>query len=110
MGRIEGRSVDFLYGTKGARVSASHLSDVIKGIPNSVRRVQFIQESIGAVLLNVEVDRAIFTAEHLMKLESATRYRFGSDADIKICIVDQIGLAASGKFRMIENLVDRERK
>lgn len=105
--QIGGRSLDFLYASDGSQVSASHISDVVKGIPNSVRRVQFIQNAIGSVRVLIEADTERFKHADLKKINAALGYRFGSTTDFDVEIVGHIPVESSGKFRMIKNHVPR---
>ena len=100
---VEGRVVDCLRAIDGSPVSVSHLSDVIKGIPNSVRRVKFVQDREDAITILVEADRSRFTEADAKKVERASRYRFGDGMVLDLRLVDELAVTAGGKFRMIEN-------
>ena len=54
--RIEGRNVDFLISPERGKISLSHLADVIKGMPNCVRNMQFIQEKSDSLRVLIVVD------------------------------------------------------
>lgn len=99
---ISGRAVDFLYGLNGEKVSLSHLADVIKGLPNCVRNIQFIQPSKKDINVLIEVDENIYERSHEQKMLDALRFRFGSSTNITISVVDNIEREKSGKFRLIK--------
>ncbi|MCW5520392.1 phenylacetate--CoA ligase family protein [Aureitalea sp. L0-47] len=101
--RIDGRKVDFLYNDSGFKVSLSHLADVIKGNPNSVIKMQFIQHDLMHIEVLLEVDSAIYTAADEEKIIKELRYRFGSAMKIEIKKVDTIPRESSGKFSLIKN-------
>lgn len=101
--RIEGRAVDYLYSPERGRVSLSHLADVIKGLPNCVREMQFVQNDARTIVVSMVVDPATYTADADEKIRTSMRYRFGSGMDFEVRRVDEIPREASGKFRLIKN-------
>ncbi|HVH12200.1 MAG TPA: hypothetical protein VM759_04060 [Longimicrobium sp.] len=100
--RIEGRRVDYLYSPERGRVSLSHLADVIKGLPNCVREMQFVQDDPRLITVQMVVDAAAYTPESDAKIQSAMRYRFGSGVEFRVVQVDHIPRETSGKFRLIK--------
>jgi len=101
--KIEGRKVDFLFSKTKGKISLSHLADVIKGNPNSVKKMQFVQDGIDDIKVNVVVDESLFTKEHEDVILKEMRYRFGEEAAIKVVKVDDIPREKSGKFSIIKN-------
>jgi len=104
--RIEGRAVDFLYNSEGGKVSLSHLADVIKGNPNSVIKMQFIQKSKKEVTVLLVVDKTLYNKSDESTILSEMRYRFGEEMKITMKVVDEIPREGSGKYQLIKNLVD----
>ncbi len=102
--KISGRKVDYLQSASG-KVSLSHLADVIKGIPNSIVKIQFIQSSLEVLKILVVIDASKFKAEHLSKLKKELRYRFGDDMNFDIQEVTDIPREKSGKFALIKNQI-----
>ncbi|HET6765592.1 MAG TPA: hypothetical protein VFH27_18060 [Longimicrobiaceae bacterium] len=100
---IEGRAVDYLYSPERGRVSLSHLADVIKGLPNCVREMQFVQSEPRVVEVRIVVDEAGYGREAEEKIRTSMRYRFGSAMTFHIRKVDEIARESSGKFRLIKN-------
>ena len=56
--RIEGRKVDYLLSKQYGKVSLSHLADVIKGLPNSIINMQFLQEEPSTISINLVIDKS----------------------------------------------------
>lgn len=107
--RIEGRKVDYLYSTERGKVSLSHLADVIKGLPNCVKEMQFVQEDLDAISVYVVVDESVYTESDNHKIVDAMEYRFGKGVRIDVRKVPSIPREASGKFSLIRNNVDPAR-
>ncbi len=107
MDRIEGRSVDFLYSKERGQVSLSHLADVIKGLPNSVKELQFVQEKLDSITIKLVIDEALYTEQSDGIIMEAMRQRFGYKVLFKVQHVSVIDREASGKFSLIKNLLDQ---
>jgi phenylacetate-CoA ligase len=101
--RIEGRKVDFLYTESGGKISLSHLADVIKGNPNSIIKMQFIQNRKDHIELLMVVDERIYCEEHEDTIRKEMTYRFGDTMHIDIRIVKDIPKEKSGKYALIKN-------
>ncbi len=98
---IEGRKVDYLYKPDGGKVSMSHLADVIKGIPNSITKMQFIQTSPARLQVLYEADHELLTDAHKESMMKELRYRFGDE----MIYTDHIPKEKSGKFSLIKNSI-----
>ncbi|WP_299824167.1 hypothetical protein [uncultured Pontibacter sp.] len=101
--KIEGRKVDFLLSKERGKISLSHLADVIKGMPNCIKNMQFVQNALESIDVNIVVDEQLYNAEHEKNIMGEMKFRFGDDANININIVDEIVKEASGKFALIKN-------
>jgi len=108
--RIGGRSVDFLYSTDGAKVSLSHLADVIKGIPSSVKKIQFVQDNINEINIFISVDEKLYTPKDNNKIIKSMLVRFGEKTKFEIIKVDSIALEKSGKYSLIKNNMKKKHK
>ncbi len=106
--RIDGRAVDYLFSPERGRVSLSHLADVIKGLPNCVKEMQFVQEATDRVAIQLVVDDALYGPEEDKIILAAMRYRFGDRMEFPIRRVAAIPREASGKFALIKNLVGQD--
>lgn len=100
--RIEGRRVDYLESREKGKVSLSHLADVIKGIPNSIIKMQFHQISIDEITLFFVVDKNSYTVAHSNSIIYEMHNRFGKQTKINIEIVEDIPKEKSGKYRLIK--------
>jgi phenylacetate-CoA ligase len=103
--RIDGRAVDFLYSPTRGRISLSHLADVIKGLPNCVIAMQFVQISISVITVLVVADASSYDNAAEKSILDEMRYRFGGSMEIRVELVDEIPLEASGKARIIKNKI-----
>jgi phenylacetate-CoA ligase len=101
--KIDGRKVDYLISKTKGKISLSHLADVIKGNPNSIKKMQFIQDSINDVKVNIVVDESLYIKEHENMIIKEMKYRFGHEATIIVNKVDDILREKSGKFSIIKN-------
>ena len=100
---ISGRKVDFLYSEERGPISLSHLSDVIKGMPNCVQETQFIQKNINFIIVKLVIDKNFFITEHEDKIKSQLKYRFGKNMKIELQYIDKINRTDGGKFQLIIN-------
>lgn len=101
---IAGRSRDYLFTGDGLKLS--HFGSMLKGLPNAVIHMQFVQHKKGEVLLLLQVDAAAYTSEHEQKLRENFVRVFGKNTTLTIQYVEEIPREASGKYRMIKNLVE----
>lgn len=101
--KIEGRSVDYLFSEEKGKVSLSHLADVIKGIPNSIKKMQFIQENKEYIVVLIKIDAKKYLAIHLEEIKKELKIRFGNKMKIDVKIVNDIPREKSGKYLLIKN-------
>jgi phenylacetate-CoA ligase len=101
--KIEGRKVDYLYSKEKGKISLSHLADVIKGIPNSIKKMQFVQKSEDKIYILVVVDQNKYVSDHKNSILKEMEYRFGKQTSVNILEVDDIPREKSGKFSLIKN-------
>lgn len=104
---IEGRQVDFLFTKSGDKISLSHLADVIKGTPNSIIKMQFIQNTKDQLNVLMVIDDQIYTTDHEKKMLDELYYRFGDSMKIDFKIVADIPKEKSGKYALIKNNVNK---
>jgi phenylacetate-CoA ligase len=100
---IEGRKVDYLYASNKNKVSLSHLADVIKGLPNSIIKMQFIQNEMNIIDVKIVVDPKTFIEKHKAMIIKEMSYRFGKNTKFIIGVVGDIPREKSGKYRIIKN-------
>lgn len=98
IGRVIGRTSDFLYTPEGRQISGISLLDtVIIHIPG-FRRVQVVQESLDVLTFNV-VRGEGFSDASLGTLAAAVTKYFGPSMSHKVVIVDAIPMTGRGKFQ-----------
>lgn len=100
---IEGRKVDFLFSKENGKISLSQLADTIKGIPNSIKKMQFIQNNEDSIDILLVVDQKLFIETHTNVILKEMQYRFGTGTSINIKKVLEIPREKSGKFSLIKN-------
>lgn len=105
---IEGRKVDYLYSKDGGKVSLSQLADVIKGIPNCIKEIQFIQKELDKITIMIVADRNNYDESATEKIIDSMTYRFGHSTSLFLEFVDSIPRESSGKFSLIKNLIASE--
>jgi len=103
--KIEGRKVDFLYSATKDKISLSHLADVIKGNPNSIIKMQFVQAQYDSIDVLLVVDEALFVKEHETIILKELKYRFGESMTINLKKVIDIPKEKSGKYSVIKNSI-----
>lgn len=102
---IEGRKVDYLLSKQFGKVTLSHLADVIKGLPNCVKSVQFHQPDIDNIVVHLNVDKHLYDDKAENKIQQALVYRFGDDMQFGFKLVDAIAREKSGKYALIKNSI-----
>lgn len=100
--KIDGRSLDFLYTTDGAKINLGNLSNIVKDFPNKIVRSKFIQNDLEEIHLKIVVD-GVLTPEDRQIIENQISYRFGEDIKVRIKEVKELEVESSGKYKMIEN-------
>lgn len=101
--KIEGRQVEFLISVDGKKVSLSHLADVIKGLPNNVKKMQFVQEQKDVIKIKLIVDAGSYHQKDEDSIVNEMHYRFGASMTIIFEYVESIPREKSGKFALIKN-------
>lgn len=105
---IDGRQADSLYSEERGHISIANLSNVVKSLPNSVKNIQFIQESIDHIHIKVVVDPSRYEQKKQEPHIFEEMYnRFGKNMDFTIEYVDEIERTKGGKYRMIINKLKR---
>jgi len=100
---IEGREVDYLISKKRGKVSLSHLADVIKGMPNNIINMQFVQDREDQIIIRLVVDNEKYIKNDEALIYKEMEYRFGNETEVIIEYVDEIKREKSGKFSLIKN-------
>ncbi len=103
---IEGRKVDYLYSTNGAKINLGNVSNIFKNVPNTIIKSQLIQESMNHLTVKIVVDNN-FSQKHKDLLIDEIKHKFGNDMKVDIEIVDDIPREKSGKHRLIVNKVEK---
>ncbi len=98
IGRVIGRTSDFLYTPEGRQISGISLLDTIIIHIAGFRRVQVVQESLDSLTFNV-VKGEGFSDASLEALAAAVAKYFGPSMTHKVVIVDAIPLTGRGKFQ-----------
>ena len=101
--RIEGRKLDYLLKTNGAKINAGNISNILKYMPNSVVKTQFHQISKNNIQVLLEIDSKRFKEIDRRLILDECIHTFGEDMNIDINVVESISREKSGKYRMIIN-------
>lgn len=102
---IQGRKLDFLYTSQGAKINSGNISNIFKKIPNVIIKAQLIQKQIGELNLLLEVDDKNYKYEYEEIIIEECKRRFGDDTILNIEYAQEIPREKSGKFQMIKNHV-----
>lgn len=98
IGRVTGRTSDFLYTPEGRRISGISILDTVTIHIPGFRQVQVVQERIDELTFNVVRD-ARFSDVSLARLGEAVRRYFGPAMRHRVAYVDAIPLTGRGKFQ-----------
>lgn len=94
-----GRRVDVVLDCRGNRLSPHSITNRLWSFPE-IRQYQFVQESQTQYTVIMSVDHGFARQGHLT---AALLELLGAEADIRICLVDEIPVLASGKRKYIVN-------
>jgi phenylacetate-CoA ligase len=98
--KVEGRRVDFLYDTQGRLKSPHIITNTMWSYPE-VTQFQFVQEDAGRYTMRLNCPGRFFGRD--AELRRDLHAHLGADASIKVELVDEIPLLASGKRKKILN-------
>lgn len=102
--RIEGRAIDYILSAERGRIYSPNLSNVVKNVPNSIVKTQFVQTRPESVTVKLVVDQDRFDAmAHTEIVRQELQRRIGEEMHIDVEVVDDIPRAASGKYRLVVN-------
>jgi len=104
---IEGRVVDFLYTTKGAKINLGNIANIFKNMPNIIIKSQLVQDSLNHIMVKLALEKE-FTDKYRRMLIDEIKHKFGSDMQVDFKIVDEIKRESSGKYKLIKNKVKQE--
>lgn len=103
---IQGRKLDFLYTSDGAKINGGNVANLFKNMPNALIRAQAIQNVMTEITILLEVDQKKYKPTYDELLKNEFLHKFGKDTQIIIEHVDEIPREKSGKFRMIKNNIE----
>jgi len=98
IGRVTGRTSDFLYTPEGKRVSGISILDTVTIHIPGFRQVQVVQDRIDELTFNVVKD-ASFSETSLARLAEAVRLYFGPAMRHRVAYLDAIPMTGRGKFQ-----------
>ena len=101
---IEGRAIDFLYSTKGAKINLGNIANILKYMPNSIVKSQFVQDEIDHIVVRLVYDGE-FTEDQRTVLVNEMKHKFGNDLRVDFELVDDVPREKSGKYKLIVNKV-----
>ncbi len=105
---IDGRQADSLYSKERGHISIANLSNVVKNLPNAVKNIQFIQETLDHIHIKIVVDSSRYQQKkHEHYIFEEMYNRFGKNMNFTIEYVDVIERTKGGKYRMIINKLKR---
>ena len=86
------------------KITSVYLSLVSADFMNSVRAMQFVQNDLYSVDVNVEVDDRYKTSMNQIIIDKL-HYSMGDEVEVRVHPVDEIKKDKSGKFRFVINSV-----
>ena len=100
--RIEGRSMDYIRSPQNGKFSAIYLSLVSAEFNNSIIAMQFIQNDINTVEVNIVADEN-YRDDMAQIIIDKLHYSLGNDVEIIVRRVQELIKESSGKTRFIIN-------
>lgn len=103
LGRIDGRTTDFVYAKDGSVLHGLSLIYVLRDL-ESVAEFRIVQESLEHTAVSV-VPRGEFSDEERAHVIDQFKKRLGASVHIDVNLVDRIEREKSGKFRYVQSKV-----
>lgn len=100
--RIEGRSHDYIQSPRNGKFTAIYLSLVSGEFNNCMKAMQFVQNDLYAVDVNIATDDS-YRPEMDQIIIDKLHYSLGEEVEIRVHRMDEIPKDPSGKFRFIIN-------
>ncbi|MGN1443038.1 MAG: phenylacetate--CoA ligase family protein [Acutalibacteraceae bacterium] len=101
--RIDGRTLDFIETKSRGRFTSVYLSLVSGDFLNSVKSMQFVQNSLDTIDIYVCADNNYIDEQMNKIITDKLHYSMGDDMNFVIHRVDDIPKDPSGKYRLIIN-------
>ena len=86
---IEGRAIDFLYSTTGAKINLGNVANILKYMPNSIVKSQFVQDEMDHIMVRLVCDGE-FTESHRELLANEMKHKFGNDLRVAFELVEDV--------------------
>ena len=102
---IDGRKRGYLIKPDGQKVFESQLSSLVKVLPNSVERVQYIQNSERDITFLYIPDWTRFSSEHEQQLYRFLKTLLGADMQVSLRAVQEIPREVSGKTLLVKQMM-----
>ncbi|WP_214851388.1 phenylacetate--CoA ligase family protein [Exiguobacterium sp. s193] len=102
---IDGRGKSYLVRPDGQKVFEGQLASVVKVLPNSVERIQYVQKSNREIILLYIADAARFSTNDEKQLGHYLKRLLGSDMLISLQAVSEIPRERSGKTLLIKQML-----
>lgn len=102
---IDGRKRGYLIKPDGQKVFESQLSSLVKVLPNSVERVQYIQNSERDITFLYIPDWTRFSSEHEQQLYRFLKTILGADMQVSLRAVQEIPREVSGKTLLVKQMM-----
>lgn len=99
---LQGRTTDYIQSNKYGKITAVFLSLVSGEFKNSIVAMQFIQERLKHVIVNIVPDVGYEKVMDDIIMEKLL-YTFGEDMDIELRKVLEVEKDKSGKFKFVMN-------
>ncbi|MEH7574183.1 phenylacetate--CoA ligase family protein, partial [Cytobacillus firmus] len=80
---IQGRRLDFLYSSDGAKINGGNVANLFKNMPNALVRAQTVQEKIDEITVRLEVDKSLYKSHYDDLLRDEFIHKFGPKTKIK---------------------------
>jgi phenylacetate-CoA ligase len=106
--RIVGRAVDYLWSAERGRINLGNVSNCVKHC-HGIEKFQAVQEAPDRVEILLVVDHDKHNEEERVAITKEFHDRLGSKVRVDIRYVDDIPREASGKFRIVRNLLPEKK-
>lgn len=101
---ILGRIDDYIYSPETGKINLGNVSNTLKDT-RGILKFQVIQDSLNKISINLVVDEDEYNKGIENRFIQNWRDRVGRRMEIELEYVDDIPVEASGKFRIVKNLV-----
>lgn len=99
---ILGRIDDYIYSPENGKINIINIANAVKDV-KGVINYKVVQNELNKITLYIKTDDELYNSEQEKRFINNWKQRVGNVMRIEVKYVDELPVAKSGKFRVVEN-------